>query len=81
MAAAEGEVTAVFWDVWGGNRVEVTHADGIRTTYNHLEDVRVRTGDRLAASEQLGTVGATGVRVTGPHLHFETWVDGQAVDP
>ena len=81
VAALDGVVTAVFWDVWGGNRVEVTHADGIRTTYNHLEDVRVRTGDRLAASEQLGTVGATGVRVTGPHLHFETWVDGQAVDP
>ena len=81
VAALDGVVTAVFWDVWGGNRVEVTHADGIRTTYNHLEDVRVRTGDRLAASEQLGTVGATGIRVTGPHLHFETWVDGQAVDP
>ncbi|MUN64329.1 peptidoglycan DD-metalloendopeptidase family protein [Kocuria sediminis] len=81
VAALDGEVTAVFWDVWGGNRVEVTHADGLKTTYNHLEDVRVRVGDRLAASEQLGAVGATGVRVTGPHLHFETWVDGQAVDP
>ncbi|WP_052160590.1 peptidoglycan DD-metalloendopeptidase family protein [Kocuria marina] len=81
VAAAEGEVTAVFWDVWGGNRVEVTHADGLRTTYNHLEDVRVATGDRLAAAEQLGSVGATGTRVTGPNLHLETWVDGQAVDP
>ncbi|MEX5295896.1 M23 family metallopeptidase [Kocuria sp. CPCC 205268] len=81
VAALDGVVTAVFWDVWGGNRVEVTHADGLKTTYNHLEDVRVRTGDRLAASEQLGTVGATGIRVTGPHLHFETWVNGQAVDP
>ncbi|GEO96299.1 hypothetical protein KTU01_24220 [Kocuria turfanensis] len=81
VAALDGEVTAVFWDVWGGNRVEVTHADGLKTTYNHLEDVRVQVGDRLAASEQLGAVGATGIRVTGPHLHFETWVDGQAVDP
>ncbi|MFI7580374.1 peptidoglycan DD-metalloendopeptidase family protein [Kocuria kalidii] len=81
VAALDGVVTAVFWDVWGGNRVEVTHADGIKTTYSHLEDVRVRTGDRLAASEQLGSNGATGIRVTGPHLHFETWVDGQAVDP
>ena len=81
VAAAEGEVTAVFWDVWGGNRVEVTHADGLRTTYNHLQDVRVATGDRLTASEQLGSVGATGTRVTGPNLHLETWVDGQAVDP
>ncbi|WP_420107797.1 M23 family metallopeptidase [Kocuria marina] len=81
VAAAEGEVTAVFWDVWGGNRVEVTHADGLRTTYNHLEDVRVATGDRLAAAEQLGSVGATGTRVTGPNLHLETWVDGRPWTP
>lgn len=81
VAALDGTVTAVFWDVWGGNRVEVTHADGLKTTYNHLADVRVRTGDRLAASEQLGSVGSTGMRTTGPHLHFETWIHGRAVDP
>ncbi|MCT2361147.1 peptidoglycan DD-metalloendopeptidase family protein [Kocuria marina] len=81
VAALDGTVTAVFWDVWGGNRVEVTHADGIKTTYNHLKDVMVRVGDTLRASEQLGTVGQTGLRVTGPHLHFEIWVRGKVADP
>ena len=81
VAALDGVVTDVFWDVWGGNRVEVTHADGLKTTYNHLKDVRVEIGDELVASERLGTIGQTGIRVTGPHLHFETWVDGAAVDP
>ncbi|MFI7482216.1 M23 family metallopeptidase [Kocuria sp. M1R5S2] len=81
VAAAQGRVTAVFWDVWGGNRVEVAHADGLRTTYSHLEDVRVEVGDELAAAQRLGSVGATGIRVTGPHLHFETWVDGAVADP
>jgi hypothetical protein len=81
VAALDGVVTAVFWDVWGGNRVEVVHADGLKTTYNHLDDVRVQVGDRLVASEQLGSVGQTGIRVTGPHLHFETWINGKAVDP
>ena len=81
VAALDGTVTAVFWDVWGGNRVEVTHADGIKTTYNHLKDVMVRVGDTLRASEQLGTVGQTGLRVTGPHLHFEIWVHGKVADP
>lgn len=81
VAALDGTVTAVFWDVWGGNRVEVTHANGIKTTYNHLEDVMVRAGDILRASEQLGTVGQTGLRVTGPHLHFEIWVHGKVADP
>ena len=80
VAALEGTVTAVFWDEWGGNRVEVSHADGVKTTYNHLKDVMVQVGDPLTASEQLGTIGQTGLRVTGPHLHFETWVEGKAVD-
>lgn len=80
VAALEGTVTAVFWDEWGGNRVEVSHADGVKTTYNHLKDVMVQVGDPLKASEQLGTIGQTGLRVTGPHLHFETWVEGKAVD-
>ncbi|GED00151.1 hypothetical protein KVA01_23050 [Kocuria varians] len=80
VAALDGTVTAVFWDVWGGNRVEVSHANGMKTTYNHLSKVMVRVGDSLKASEQLGEVGQTGLRVTGPHLHFETWVDGKVVD-
>lgn len=80
VAAMDGTVTAVFWDVWGGNRVEVSHANGLKTTYNHMSKVMVRVGDHLRASEQLGAVGHTGLRVTGPHLHFETWVNGKVVD-
>ena len=76
----DGTVTAIFWDVWGGNRVEVSHANGMKTTYNHMSKVMVKVGDSLKASEQLGAVGHTGMRVTGPHLHFETWVDGKVVD-
>ena len=80
VAAMDGTVTAVFWDVWGGNRVEVSHANGLKTTYNHMSKVMVHVGDHLKASEQLGAVGHTGMRVTGPHLHFETWVNGKVVD-
>ncbi|MFI7584611.1 peptidoglycan DD-metalloendopeptidase family protein [Kocuria sp. M1N1S27] len=81
VAAMDGTVTDVFWDVWGGNRVEVAHVGGLTTTYNHLQYVETEVGDRLQASQRLGTVGQTGLRVTGPHLHFETWVDGEVVDP
>lgn len=81
VSARDGTVRAVLWDEWGGHRVEVAHARGLVTTYNHLQEVMVKTGQKLEASEQLGIVGQTGSRVTGPHLHFETWVDGQAVDP
>ena len=81
VAAMDGVVRGVFWNVWGGNRVEVAHVGGLKTTYNHLSTVQVKEGDTLEASQQLGRVGMTGARVTGPHLHFETWVDDEAVDP
>jgi hypothetical protein len=77
----EGVVRAVFWDVWGGNRVEVAHSNNMISTYNHLDTVLVEQDDKLEASQKLGTVGRTGSRVTGPHLHFETWVGGETVDP
>jgi murein DD-endopeptidase MepM/ murein hydrolase activator NlpD len=81
VAAMDGVVRAVFWDVWGGNRVEVAHVNGMKTTYNHLDEVSVQKRDVLQASQRLGSVGASGARVTGPHLHFETWIDDKAVDP
>lgn len=81
VAAMGGVVRGVFWNVWGGNRVEVAHVGGMVTTYNHLDEASVKKGDALEASQRLGSVGATGARVTDPHLHFETWVDGKAVDP
>jgi murein DD-endopeptidase MepM/ murein hydrolase activator NlpD len=81
VSAMDGVVEDVMWDVWGGNRVEVVHEDGMMSTYNHLKDVQVKERDELKASQQLGTVGQTGTRVTGPHLHFEMWVKGEVVDP
>ncbi|GAB4518600.1 MAG: hypothetical protein Kow00133_03750 [Amphiplicatus sp.] len=63
-----------------GKVVVVDHGNGLVTRYAHLDSYAVRKGDRVKAGQTIARVGATGV-VTGPHLHFETLIDGTRVDP
>lgn len=63
-----------------GNLVVIEHPDGTETRYAHLSGLAVRPGDMVARGQTVGQVGSTG-RSTGPHLHFELRVGGQAVDP
>ncbi len=83
-AARAGVVTAAGWSSAYGWRTVVSHGvvDGVllTTTYNHQERLGVQVGDRLAAGQQLGTVGSTGYS-TGCHLHFEVYVNSSLVDP
>ncbi len=80
LAPAAGVVTAVGDYYFNGNTVILDHGQGFVTLYCHLSATNVTVGDRLEAGEILGEVGATG-RVTGPHLHFATYLGGTAVDP
>ncbi len=79
-AAGDGIVT------WAGERggygqlVVIDHGGGVETRYAHQSRLDVTPGQRVAAGEVIGAVGSTG-RSTGPHLHFEVRVDGEAVDP
>ncbi|WP_240471784.1 M23 family metallopeptidase [Pseudarthrobacter phenanthrenivorans] len=80
-AADSGVVRAAGWHPWGGgNRVEIDHGDGLITTYNHLESIAVRTGDRVQAGQALARVGTTGWS-TGCHLHFEAIMNGRYTNP
>lgn len=65
---------------WYGNMVEIDHGMGFRTRYAHLDKILVTQGDTVRAGDKIGTVGNSG-RSTGPHLHYEIRVRGQAVDP
>lgn len=80
-AADSGVVRAAGWHPWGGgNRVEIDHGSGLITTYNHLEAIAVRTGDRINVGQFIAEVGTTGWS-TGCHLHFETILNGRHVNP
>jgi hypothetical protein len=79
-APRAGIVTAIGDFYFNGNTVIVDHGQGYVTMYCHLSEIGVAEGQQLALGERLGAVGATG-RVTGAHLHFGTYLNGNAVDP
>ena len=63
-----------------GNVVEIDHGNGFRTRYAHLAAFAVHVGDRVAVGQRIAAMGSTG-RSTGPHVHYEIWVDGKPRNP
>src|SRR5262245_46789993 len=79
-ATAAGKVVFTGWSGGYGKMVEVDHGNGLSTRYGHLSAIDVSEGQSVRVGQVIGKVGSTG-RSTGPHLHYETRVDGDAVDP
>ena len=79
-ATAAGKVVSAGWSGGYGNMVEIEHGNDLATRYGHLSSINVVEGQTVAPGALLGRVGATG-RATGPHLHYEVRVEGEAVDP
>jgi murein DD-endopeptidase MepM/ murein hydrolase activator NlpD len=79
-AAGQGRVTMAGENGGYGLFVEIEHGDGHTTRYGHLDALWVRRGQWVEVGTPLGPMGSTG-HVTGPHLHFEVYEDGEPVDP
>lgn len=79
-AAMEGRVVYAGWRGAYGRFVEIDHGNGIRTRYAHLASIAVKAGQRVQFRETIGKIGSSG-RSTGPHLHYEVWVDGKVQNP
>jgi murein DD-endopeptidase MepM/ murein hydrolase activator NlpD len=79
-ATANGKVVSSGWSGGYGRMVEIDHGNGLSTRYGHLSEINVKVGDQIRIGQVIGAVGSTG-RSTGPHLHYETRIDGDAVDP
>ena len=81
-AAGNGVVIKAEWDSGYGRRVEIQHANGYVTTYNHLSGFGrgIAPGVHVTQGQVVGYLGQTGL-ATGPHLHYEIIINGNFVDP
>ncbi|MEO5815923.1 MAG: M23 family metallopeptidase [Gemmatimonadaceae bacterium] len=79
-APAAGRVSFVGWKFQLGLLVEIEHPNGIVTRYAHCRMALVKNGDRVLRGAMIATVGSSGL-TTGPHLHYEVWRQGRAIDP
>ncbi len=80
IATADGTVIIAGWLRGYGWVVYIDHGNGLSTRYGHLSRIDVEVGRTIRRGEQLGLVGSTG-RSTGPHLHYEVLINGQATNP
>ncbi len=79
-ATAAGTVISAGYFGGYGNMVEVDHGNGVTTRYGHMSAITVTVGQIVPKGGLLGRTGDTG-RSTGPHLHYEIRLDGDAIDP
>lgn len=69
-AASDGNVVLAYPNLfYSGNVVVIDHGFGLQTIYAHLQEMKVKRGDKVKQGDIIGLVGKTG-RVTGPHLHW-----------
>lgn len=79
-STAAGTVVIAEYNGGYGKMVEIDHGNGVTTRYGHLSRISVKAGDSIAKGALIGRAGSTG-RSTGPHVHYEIRIDGEAIDP
>jgi len=79
-AANDGVVAFAGRNGGYGNFVRLNHSGGMGTGYGHMSRILVRPGQRVSKGQQIGAVGSTGIS-TGPHLHYELYRNGVAINP
>lgn len=80
VSSAPGLVVRSEWDATFGNVVEIKHAENFITRYAHLNKRVVSLNSHVQSGTRIGEVGNTG-RSTGPHLHYEIFHNGKAINP
>lgn len=81
MATLDGTVVFGGYTAETGYVIEIQHNRDFISVYKHCGSLLKQTGDKVKAGEVIALVGNTGAQTTGPHLHFELWRKGEALNP
>lgn len=80
-ATQKGTVLVATWSADTGHMLAIQHENNVVSFYKHNASLLKKTGDMVQAGEGIAIIGNTGEMTEGPHLHFELWFNGQAINP
>ena len=79
-AVLDGTVVMATWTLETGYVIQIQHENNLISVYKHNAELLKKSGSRVAAGEPIAIVGNSGELTTGPHLHFELWYNGRALN-
>jgi murein DD-endopeptidase MepM/ murein hydrolase activator NlpD len=80
-ATLDGRVIFAEWTSETGYVIEIQHSGNLVSVYKHNSVLLKKQGDYVQAGEVIAIIGNSGELSSGPHLHFELWYNGQAINP
>lgn len=80
-AVADGTVILSDWTAETGHVLLISHSPDFISVYKHNASLLKKQGDHVKAGEPIAFMGNSGELTSGPHLHFELWLNGKAVNP
>ena len=80
-ATLNGTIISAGWDDENGYTIHIQHDNNLVSVYKHNSKLLKKSMDKVAAGTPIALTGNTGTLSTAPHLHFELWHKGEAIDP
>jgi murein DD-endopeptidase MepM/ murein hydrolase activator NlpD len=80
-ATLGGSVIIAAWTLETGYIIEIQHPNNVISVYKHNANLLQKVGNQVKAGDAIAIMGNSGEQTTGPHLHFELWYNGKAVNP
>lgn len=80
-ATLDGTVILANWTLETGYVIQLQHNNNLISVYKHNAELLKKVGARVKAGDAIAIIGNSGELTTGPHLHFELWQNGIAINP